>query len=67
MHTCEFVGNRQMLSIGGAHPQKSDTIDPFDYGLGIFDMVDWEWKPGYDAKASPYEPADTIREFYEKK
>ena len=56
-----------MLSIGGAHAQRSDTVDPFGYGLGIFDMVDWEWKPGYDADAAPYEPAGRVRQFYEEK
>ncbi|KAK2762299.1 hypothetical protein FQN54_001309 [Arachnomyces sp. PD_36] len=64
MHTCEVVGGRQMLSIGGSNAIEQHTIDSFKYGLGIFDMVDWEWKPSYDADAAPYEPADTIKEFY---
>lgn len=56
-----------MLSIGGANPQESNTVDPFDYGLGIFDMVDWKWKPRYDANAGKYESADTVKKFYQEK
>ncbi|KAK2759135.1 hypothetical protein FQN54_003234 [Arachnomyces sp. PD_36] len=65
MHTCELVGKRQMLSIGGVHAQIGDTVDPFIHGLGIFDLTDWEWKPIYDAEAADYVPHDTINQWYQ--
>jgi hypothetical protein len=64
MHTCELVGKRQMLSIGGIDAQVQNTVDPLGYGLGIFDLSDWEWKPSYDAEAEDYVPHDKINQWY---
>jgi hypothetical protein len=64
MQTCELVGKRQMLSIGGCHAQIAHTVDPFIHGLGIFDLTDWEWKPSYNAEAADYVPHDTINQWY---
>ena len=70
-HTCEVVGQRQVLSIGGLDPTYNDheaanVADPFRHGLGVFDMSTWRWKQSYDADAAPYEPADTIKEWYQQ-
>ena len=68
-HSCEAVGNRQMLSIGGLNPTLDlstalgDT-DPWPQGLGVFDMVEMRWTNAYDANAQPYVQPDAVREWY---
>lgn len=70
-HTCEVVGNRQILSIGGSSATVNDPIlgfadkDPNAQGLAVFDMTDLEWKTSYDAKAAPYVSADVVQQWYE--
>jgi hypothetical protein len=59
-----------MLSIGGADP--TNTIvgphqDPFTYGLGIFDMVTWEWTPGYNSNAEAYLSSNQVKQYYSQK
>ena len=71
-HSCNLVGNRQLLSIGGADVRDpSDTSRPnpsdFTQGLGIFDMTRMEWSSGYNANAAPYKTPDVIKAWYEKK
>jgi hypothetical protein len=71
-HTCEVIGGRQLLSIGGLdNPQSSAnedldyTIpDPFTQGIGIFDMTAAAWKNGYDADALPYQTPQIVKEWY---
>ena len=67
-HTCEVVGNRQILSIGG-HPFTDNnlghyTADNFAQGLGIFDMTAMQWSDGYDANAQPYQTPDVVKAWY---
>ena len=67
-HTCEVVGTRQMLSIGG-HPFIDNNLgiysrDPFLQGLGIFDMTDLQWKSKYDAGAEDYKTPRVIKDWY---
>ena len=69
MHTCEFTGNRQMLSIGGidpsdSYPESFNSGDPWPQGLGIFDMVELQWTGSYNAAALPYTPANAVKEWY---
>ena len=70
MHSCNTVGNRQMASVGGLNPTLywmsafNDTKDNFYDGIGIFDMVELQWKSGYDAQAAPYTISRPIREWY---
>ena len=70
-HSCEVIGNRHMLSIGGHDPfvpyfSQSNTTDNFTQGLGIFDMVNLGWIDTYDAKAAPYEMPEAIKEWYSR-
>ena len=71
-HTCELIGGRQMISIGG-HLLNSDhkpapgdhTADPWTKGIGIFDMTDLTWVSGYKADAMPYEQSGMIKQYYQ--
>ena len=57
-HSCNVVGNRQMVSVGGevsmAVGANVMIPDPWPQGLGIFDMSAMEWKDMYDPKAEAY-------------
>lgn len=76
MHTCNVVGNRQMLSVGGvcffadttsdAFLTIGGVVDPWDQGFGIFDMTEMEWKSSYDASAGPYTTPDSVKAFIKK-
>lgn len=67
-HTCQIIGNRQMISVGGfqdngaliATPQN----DPWTNGLGIFDLVALNWTMQFDPDAAPYAPADALKAVY---
>ena len=68
-HTCNVVGNRQMLSIGGLNPtyklQDAQHLpDNFTQGLGIFNMVDLKWTASYDANAARYVSPGIIQRWY---
>jgi hypothetical protein len=71
-HTCEIVGGRQLLVIGGLdNPQEGEDIyydftvpDPLTQGIGIFDMTAMVWKSGYDANALPYQTPQIVKEWY---
>ena len=74
-HTCEVIGNRQMVSIGGIRPNVPpgptgpgglNYTDPWPQGLGIFDMVALRWTNTYDANASPYKPPNVIQDWYDQ-
>lgn len=58
LHSCNVVGNRQMVSVGGtvSNAVGEDSIipDPWPQGLGIFDMSAMEWKENYDPEAKAY-------------
>jgi hypothetical protein len=71
LHTCHTIGNRQMLIIGGGDPTKtalqSDAFfspDPFEQGLGLFDMTALSWETQYQANAAPYEQSAPIKSIY---
>ena len=70
-HSCNVVGNRQVLSIGGqdsgvAQSRGPGEDDPSFSTFGIFDAVDLRWKEAYDADAAPYQQPDVIQEWYKK-
>ncbi|KAH7342668.1 hypothetical protein BKA65DRAFT_295561 [Rhexocercosporidium sp. MPI-PUGE-AT-0058] len=76
--TCETVGRRQMLVIGGVDTLQNEpttaartldlvtfsTKDPFTQGLAIFDMTTLSWSSGYDAGAAAYEQSDPVKNYY---
>ena len=58
LHSCNVVGSRQMVSVGGkvnmAVGEDKMIPDPWPQGLGIFDMSAMEWKANYDPEAKAY-------------
>ncbi|XMA15799.1 hypothetical protein WAI453_008590 [Rhynchosporium graminicola] len=76
--TCETVGRRQMLVIGGVDTLQDDptpaansldavtfsTKDQFSQGLGIFDMTALSWSSGYNADARAYEQSAPVKNYY---
>lgn len=68
-HTCHFVGNRQMLTVGGAHDSSIYNIETtaatintstltcdWEYkGVAIYDMTKLIWGSVFDAYAAPYQ------------
>lgn len=68
-HHCHGIGNRQMLSIGGYDPTSRGEyaiVDPWPYGLGIFDMTALQWTDKYDAAAIAYVQSDQVQTYYSK-
>lgn len=41
-----------------------DRKDGWQQGIGVFGMNSLEFKPSYQAKADPYQPAEVIRSYY---
>ena len=69
LHTCEVVGNSQMLSIGGVDPGASSfpdltTVDPYHNALGVFDLINWNWRAGYDPHLDDYTRNKAVAEWY---
>ncbi|KXH43162.1 kelch repeat protein [Colletotrichum simmondsii] len=72
-HTCVVVGSggRQMLSIGGTNgalgwPDSLSDPDPWDLGLGIFDMTELRWTDSYEPQAATYESPDMVKRWYDQ-
>jgi hypothetical protein len=66
-HTCNLVGGRQMVVVGGKQPWLSDSHqvpDIWAQGIGIFDLSAMEWKDQYDAAAAPYVTPDVVKAWY---
>ncbi|KAB2574686.1 hypothetical protein DBV05_g6600 [Lasiodiplodia theobromae] len=68
-HTCNVIGNRQMVIIGGVNyklgiPGDWKDPDPWSQGIGIFDMTKLSWSSGYDADAAAYESPDRVKSWY---
>ncbi|KAF6236380.1 hypothetical protein HO173_005471 [Letharia columbiana] len=59
-HTCNIVGNRQMLSIGGLNPSAAswsaaiNDTDLFWEGVKVFDLTALQWTNHYNVTAAPY-------------
>ncbi|KAG8534294.1 uncharacterized protein KY384_001138 [Bacidia gigantensis] len=73
IHSCNVIGKRQMFVMGGrvlnasSNVESVDSIaDPWDKGIGVFDLTVMEWKDGYDADAPAYTTPDTIKAWYQK-
>ena len=69
-HTCNIVGNRQMLSIGGYNPSNTsfsaaiNDTDPFWEGIKIFDLTALRWTNYYNASAAPYTAPTAVAAHY---
>ena len=61
-----------MVSIGGitmngsqeAFQEAQRSKDPWDEGLGVFDVTDMEWKNGYDANDPPHGTPNIVKAYY---
>lgn len=74
-HSCNVVGNRQMVVVGGQvvlrdELSESDTLsqspDPWPKGIGIFDLSRMAWQSSYDASAEPYVTPDMVKAYTSK-
>lgn len=74
MHSCNVIGQRQMVSVGGISISASVTSeeytglnggmpDPFENGFGIFDLTEMEWKPSYNASADIYATPNLVKDY----
>jgi hypothetical protein len=78
-HTCHIVGQRQLLSIGGADVSDVQPVngsldlgaystrDNHPQGLAVFDITSLKWTAAYNAALPPYEQSRPVAEFYQKK
>ena len=68
-HTCNVVGNRQMISVGGQNVNdgnsKITSKDPFTQGFGVFDLTEMTWSSGYDAHAAAYKTPQVVKDWYD--
>jgi hypothetical protein len=62
-HSCNVVGNRQMVVIGGAidTAQQDGVVDPWSNGIGIFDLSEMQWKDSYNATAGAYVTPEFVK------
>ena len=80
LHSCNVIGNRQMVSIGGLVTDISLQVtsdepeslgynslpDPWPQGLGIFDLTAMEWKEEYNPAAALYVTPDAVKAYYQQ-
>ncbi|APA09574.1 hypothetical protein sscle_05g043440 [Sclerotinia sclerotiorum 1980 UF-70] len=53
-HTCHLVGNRQMLTVGGAQKKYSSYCDWESSGVAIYDMYALSWTSAFHHDANSY-------------
>ncbi|KAK9414399.1 putative Kelch repeat-containing protein [Seiridium unicorne] len=63
------ASNRQMLVVGGTNgwlgfPTSLTDPDPWQQGLGIFDMTEMTWSSSYDPDAAEYDSPDVVKTWY---
>ncbi|KAL6715368.1 hypothetical protein ACLMJK_007634 [Lecanora helva] len=73
-HTCQLIGKRQMISIGGqlieSNPTRrvgAEVSDPWTKGIGIFDITDLSWSSSFNPDAMPYESPGVVKQHYQSK
>lgn len=79
-HTCHATNSSQIVMIGGQNPSYSQNIlgdgdgspiqappDPWNQGIGVFDMTTLSFKDSYKANAKAYETPDVIKKYYSMK
>ena len=64
-HTCNVIGGRQMVIVGGVVGIVGQlfTADPWDNGIGIFDMSAFEWTDSYNPNALPYVTPQVVKDY----
>lgn len=70
-HSCNVIGERQMVVVGGSVASTSSQLnqvppDPWEQGLGIFDLTALEWSAGYNASAAAYITSDPVKSYYQQ-
>lgn len=66
---CEVV-NSQMISVGGWDPTGTasySNVDPWPYGVGVFDLTSLSWGSGFNSSARQYVRSDLVNAFYATK
>ena len=67
--SCQVIGNRQMLLIGGnlfANDGKT-RVDPWPNGMAVFDLSAMEWTDGkFDHSAELYRRASVVQDLYQR-
>lgn len=70
-HSCNTAasGSRQMIVVGGAGVTEDSTLgsiprDPWEQGIGIYDLSVLNWTTGFDPNAEKYVTPDVIKAFY---
>ncbi|KAK3402244.1 hypothetical protein B0T20DRAFT_390143 [Sordaria brevicollis] len=68
-HDCVVIGKRQMLVYGGNFFGPKDYLtskDPWDQGLGIFDLTElaWDAEGKYNASADDYRTPKVVEDWY---
>lgn len=64
-----------MISVGGKviiadeYENRNDlpyvsSVDPWEQGIGVFDLVEMAWKAGYDPAAGPYTTPQMVKDYY---
>jgi Kelch motif len=68
-HSCNIVGKRQMLAIGGVNPAGNIWLpaDPWTQGLNVFDLTEMKWKDKYNANAEDYITPAVVKSWYKEK
>lgn len=60
-HTCVTTATNQMIIIGGTNDHLEDaTPDPWDQGIGVFDLTTMQFNDAYYSDAAPYAPSYDI-------
>ncbi|KAK7518779.1 hypothetical protein IWZ03DRAFT_413746 [Phyllosticta citriasiana] len=67
-HTCNRVAS-QMVVVGGVDyslgvPEDWQDPDPWDNGLGVFDLNNLVWQSSYNASAAAYDTPQVVKEWY---
>lgn len=67
LHTCEVIGNDQMIVVGGADPTSTTengslggSTDPWPSAIGLFDMSLLKWITSYVPTANLYQRSSAV-------
>lgn len=67
--TCHATKTRQMIVVGGLNSWSPEppAQDPWNKGIGVFDMTVLEFKDSYESTADSYEPPYAIQQYYKNR